>query len=70
CYVIGVNRVGKDGNDIYYNGESMIVDPLGEILYNQQDREDVFTTSLDKEHLAQIRNRFPFLKDADNFKIL
>ncbi len=35
CYVVGVNRVGKDGNDIYYCGDSMIIDPLGEILYQK-----------------------------------
>ena len=28
-YVVGVNRVGKDGNDIYHSGDSMIIDPLG-----------------------------------------
>ncbi|RYZ48983.1 MAG: nitrilase family protein, partial [Chitinophagaceae bacterium] len=32
CYVIGVNRVGSDGNDIYHSGDSMVIDPLGEIL--------------------------------------
>ena len=31
CYVVGVNRVGKDGNDINHSGDSMIIDPLGEI---------------------------------------
>ena len=36
CYVVGVNRVGEDGNGIYYSGDSMIVDPLGEILYEKK----------------------------------
>jgi len=30
CY--GVNRVGDDGNNIHYSGNSMIVDPMGEII--------------------------------------
>lgn len=68
-YVIGVNRVGKDGKDIIYSGESMVIDPLGEILYTKKGEEDVFTIALDREHLNEIRNRFPFWKDADPFHI-
>lgn len=70
CYVVGVNRVGKDGNDISYPGESMVVDPMGDILYTKKDVEDIFTVSLDKTHLEEVRKRFPFWKDADRFLIL
>jgi omega-amidase len=70
CYVIGVNRVGKDGNDIQYTGDSMVVDPLGETLYEKSNVEDAFTIALDKTHLQEVRARFPFLRDADEFKIL
>jgi omega-amidase len=70
CYVAGVNRTGKDGKEIEYSGESMIVDPLGEILYTKKDAEDIHTITLDKEHLQKVRERFPFWKDADNFRIL
>jgi len=69
CYIVGVNRVGKDGNEIYHSGNSMIIDPLGEVLYHKADEEDVFTITLDKEHLQKIRRQFPFLKDADGFVI-
>ncbi len=69
-YVVGVNRVGKDGNDIYHSGDSMIVDPLGEILYHKADAEDVFTYTLEKEKLQEVRMKFPFWKDADDFNIL
>jgi omega-amidase len=70
CYVIGVNRVGQDGNEIYYSGDSMIIDPLGEILYQKQDVEDVFTMTFHKETLDGIRSKYPFWKDADHFMIL
>ena len=70
CYVIGVNRVGKDGKDINYTGESSVIDPLGEVLYCRKDEEDVFTVTLHKEHLQDIRNKFPFWKDGDSFTIL
>ena len=69
CYVIGVNRVGNDGNNIHYSGESMIIDPSGEVLYTKKEEEDIFTTSLDKTHLNSIREKFPFWKDADAFVI-
>ncbi|MGN6166103.1 MAG: amidohydrolase [Flavisolibacter sp.] len=69
CYVIGVNRIGKDGNDIYYSGDSMVIDPLGEILYQKESEEDVFTITLDKENLQQAREKFPFWRDADKFEI-
>jgi omega-amidase len=69
CYVIGVNRVGEDGNGIYHAGDSMVIDPLGEILYHKKDEEDIFTIGLNKEHLEEVRKKFPFWKDADNFNI-
>jgi len=70
CYVVGVNRVGEDGNHIYYSGESMVIDPAGEILYQKSNLEEVFTVTLDKSHLQGIRQKFPFWKDADKFEIL
>lgn len=69
CYVIGVNRVGEDGNGIAHSGDSMVVDPLGEILYHKKDEEDLFTVTLDKEHLNTVREKFPFWRDGDAFRI-
>ena len=70
CYVVGVNRVGKDENGIDYSGFSMMIDPLGEVIYEKAEVEDIFTLSLDSETLEKIRSSFPFLKDSDDFKIL
>ena len=67
CYVIAVNRVGYDGNDIEHSGDSMVISPLGEIMYHKQMDEDVFTITLQKITLEEIRNKFPFWKDADEF---
>lgn len=68
-YVVAVNRVGDDGNGIHYSGESMVVDPLGEVLYTKKEEENIFTITLDKAHLEEVRAKFPFLKDADGFNI-
>jgi len=69
CYVIGVNRVGHDGNNIYHSGDSMVIDPMGEVLYTKAHEEDVFTVTLHKEKLEEVRTRLPFWKDSDNFMI-
>jgi predicted amidohydrolase len=67
CYVVGVNRVGRDGNNINHSGNSLVIDPLGEVLYHMAEEEDIFTITLQKEHLLEIRNKFPFWKDGDYF---
>ncbi|HEX8461164.1 MAG TPA: amidohydrolase [Segetibacter sp.] len=69
-YCIGVNRVGNDGNGIYHSGDSMVVSPLGEVLYHKANDEDVFTITLKKEDLETIREKMPFWKDADPFVIM
>jgi predicted amidohydrolase len=47
----------------------MVVDPLGEVLYHKADAEDVFTITLQKEALQQVRDKFPFWRDADRFEL-
>jgi len=68
-YVIGVNRVGEDGNGIYHSGDSMVVDAMGEVLYQKTADEDIYTVTLQKEPLNAVREKLPFLKDADGFVI-
>jgi omega-amidase len=68
-YVVGVNRVGDDGNKIAHTGDSMIIDPLGETLYHAPNEEDVFTITLTKDRLDTVRERFPFWRDSDHFYI-
>ena len=60
-YVVGVNRVGDDGNKIAHSGDSMIIDPLGEILYHASPTEEVFTRTLEKEHLDDDPAAIPIL---------
>lgn len=69
-YVVGVNRVGNDGNNIYHSGDSMIIDPMGEVLYTKQNEEDIHSITLEKEALQSVRDKLPFLKDADGFMLL
>ncbi|MFY0253285.1 amidohydrolase [Chitinophaga sp. 30R24] len=69
-FAIGVNRVGNDGNNIYHSGETSLIDPMGEIIYRKSHDEDIFTYTLQREHLDEVRKNIPFLKDADAFTIL
>jgi len=68
-YVAGVNRTGKDGNDIPYKGGSSIIDYLGETLVDLGNRTGTATTVLDLDQLGAFRDRFAFHKDADNFTL-
>ena len=52
-----------------HSGDSMVVGPLGEVLYHCAYEEDIFHITLQKEELTKAREQFPFWKDADFFKI-
>ena len=69
-YVVGVNRIGSDANDIRYNGESSVFGPLGETLWQKSGESTIQTITLDKEKLNEARSHFPFLDDADKFIIV
>ena len=71
CYVIGVNRVGKDGNGVIYSGESRIFGPKGERLDSfKANKEQVEIVELDRSVLEKFRLEFPANSDADNFEII
>ena len=71
CYVIGVNRVGKDENGHEYSGDSMVVDPgWNKVLFEKAEEEIVFTTTLSANHLKEVRKKLPFLQDRDAFAFL
>ena len=70
CFVVGVNRVGTDGNNQYYSGDSLVINPMGETLYHKAEVEDIYTITLQKKDVIDVRKQFPFWKDADEFRIL
>ncbi|HWU71679.1 MAG TPA: amidohydrolase [Pseudoxanthomonas sp.] len=69
CYVVGVNRVGTDGNNLHYSGDSAVIDFLGHPVSECTDQEVVVTTTLQAAELAAHRERFPAMLDADAFSI-
>jgi predicted amidohydrolase len=62
AYVVGVNRVG-DGGRLRYAGDSMIVDPLGEVIACGGDTEQIIAAEVDPKRVAEVRAEFPFLRD-------
>ena len=68
CYVVGVNRVGKDGNGAGYSGDSVALDFLGQVLGGERGGDFVETVVLDRESLATFRRDFPVHLDADEFE--
>ncbi|TVQ48514.1 MAG: amidohydrolase, partial [Gammaproteobacteria bacterium] len=56
-WVVGVNRVGRDGNDVPYAGDSLVVDPLGELLADLGEREESATLTLSAARLLEHRER-------------
>lgn len=68
-YVCGVNRVGVDGINIRYNGQSALVDYKGNKMEQMNAIESVRTIEISKNDLIKFRERFSVWKDADSFKI-
>lgn len=69
CYVAGVNRVGEDGNDKFYAGDSAVIDYLGKPIVACDDQPRTETVSLSGVALQRYREKFPAYLDADVFSI-
>lgn len=69
CYVIGVSRVGTDGDGVAHNGCSMIIDPRGNIIDTLIGEEGVIRGELDLDMLQKYRKSFPARLDSDNFEL-
>jgi predicted amidohydrolase len=69
-YLAGVNRVGEDGKEIEYSGDSAIINPYGgHISQANVGEEAILTAELDYKTLIDFRAKFPVLSDADDFEI-
>ncbi len=70
AYVIGVNRIGKDGTGVDFSGYSVVLTHKGETLRNTQPNEEaVETIQLSYRELENYRKEFPVAMDADKFRI-
>lgn len=70
CYVVGVNRVGADGNGIAHSGASAVVDPYGHALADAPPQSEGWLYAHgDLQELERYRSKFPVLRDADGFQL-
>ena len=69
AYTIGVNRVGVDGNDLAYSGDSTILDFAGQTLFQETEKEAIHTIIFSKTALNTFRSKRAFLPDQDKFEI-
>ncbi|MCC7297482.1 MAG: nitrilase family protein [Bacteroidia bacterium] len=69
CFVLGVNRVGEDGNNVYHNGSSMLCDFRGDVVWKNEDDEVAYLFQLAPSALMEFRRQFPVLEDMDGFEI-
>jgi predicted amidohydrolase len=63
CFIVGVNRTGKDGVGLRYNGSSMIINPSGKVLMQTDNDTEYEFCILDLKDVSLTRERFPFLED-------
>jgi omega-amidase len=70
AYVLAVNRVGADGENVIYGGNSLALDFKGETIeLGSQVGEQVISVSIDIQKQEEFKNTFPVWKDADDFII-
>lgn len=69
-YVVGVNRVGEDGNGIDYAGDSVILDYLGQPLAQTSAHTPaILEADISLADLQAFRDKFPAMLDADDFEL-
>lgn len=67
--VIGVNRVGMDGNDVSYSGDSMVIDAMGNLLLDPGEEVGLHICTLERQTQRDYRDSFPAHMDADRFVV-
>jgi predicted amidohydrolase len=63
AWLLGVNRMGTDGNGVAHRGDSSFVDPLGEVLSSVSWEEGVVVGDVDVAAVRTLRDKLPFLAD-------
>ena len=62
CYIAGINRVGQ-GNGLTYSGDSMIIDPLGNIISSLYMEDGLIIADIFVENVTRIRENFRLKED-------
>ncbi len=63
CFVVGVNRIGIDGNQLNYVGGSQVYDPMGVNLSTAGKDDEYTVTTINLTEVNRVRTALPFLND-------
>ena len=70
AYVVGANRVGVDGSNILYSGNSQLIDPKGaQLSAIAHHHKGIVYAGFSHSELMEFRKKFPVLNDADSFSL-
>lgn len=59
--IVMCNRVGKEG-DVTFAGQSVVVDPYGNVVSKANDQEQLIIVDIDLTQTAAARKQRPFLE--------
>lgn len=62
-FVLGLNRLGQDGNNLNYNGMSCLFSFDGKEIKESFSAENIFISEIEKNPLELYRKNLPFLND-------
>ena len=69
-FIAGVNRIGVDGYNLDYKGDSHLFDTLGEDVVQLNNHPEILQFEIDKEQQDKTRTHFNFLNDRDLFHFI
>lgn len=73
CYIVGSNTFGAQPNGTTFAGNSIIINPFGEVLaQGSADKEEVVETDINLDYIAQVREDIPIFNSRrrDMYKFL
>lgn len=65
CYIAGINRVGI-GDNIEYCGDSLLIDPNGDVIAQGDNKEQLLTAELSLDAVNRIRDSFHLKEDRQD----
>jgi len=70
AFVIGLNRLGVDGNGVDHSGDSALISPLGENFSNLMPNQEITETiPMPRCQLTDFRKKFRVADDWDGFEL-
>ncbi|RKQ12292.1 carbon-nitrogen family hydrolase [Ureibacillus endophyticus] len=61
CFVIAVNRISRNPDN--FNGQSMVIEPWGEVLWVGAEDEELAIIDVDFSKVEEVRSRIPVYDD-------